>query len=389
MPEYDLWKYCTSEQVKITLHSFDLLAGVPMDEEKELACLYAVSNHTEKHYQQVQIPKRKGGMRCLSVPDGLLCTIQKNILRHVLCEFSASEYATAYKKKTSVLDNASPHVGAEQIVKLDIKDFFENISFLLVYQYAFPAVHFPPAIRRMLTELCCYRDCLPQGAPTSPAVSNLVMKPFDEYMGEWCKERGIAYTRYCDDLTFSYKKGSEMENSAGKPWKENMEEDFSEGVEESGNSLNHINAKALIGKVRGFLHVYGFELNNKKTRVFKRNVRQSVTGIVVNEKPQVSREYRRNLRQEIYYCRKFGVESHLKRKYAGNGSHVDSRDKRNGNTENIHNNACASGKQVGISCQRYLQKLLGKISYVCLVNPGDKEFQEARTEVMRWMRMVN
>ncbi|WP_251389035.1 reverse transcriptase family protein [Mediterraneibacter agrestimuris] len=351
MSEYDLWKYCTSEHVKAVLRSFDLLSGIPLDKEKELAYLYAVSNHTENHYHQVQIPKRKGGMRHLCVPDDLLCTIQRNILRNVLCEFSPSAYAAAYKKKTSVLYNARPHVGAKQIVKLDIKDFFENISYSLAYQHAFPATHFPPPIRRILTELCCFRDYLPQGAPTSPAISNLVMKPFDEYMGEWCKERDVCYSRYCDDLTFSGEK---------------------------------MNAKELIGKVRGFLHAYGFELNNKKTRILKQNVRQSVTGIVVNEKPQVSREYRRNLRQELYYCRKFGVESHLRRKYAECDGRVDCTGKRNENKEFDE----TKNSEQEIFCQKYLQKLLGKISYVCLVNPEDAEFQKARGEVIELMQNI-
>lgn len=359
MSEYDLWKYCMPEQVKVVLHSFDLLSGIPLDKEKELACLYAVSNHTEKHYRQMQIPKRKGGMRHLCVPDDLLCTIQRNILRNVLCEFSVSSYAAAYKKKTSVLDNARPHVGAKQIVKLDIKDFFENISYLLVYQHAFPATHFPPAIRRILTELCCYRDYLPQGAPTSPAVSNLVMKPFDEYMGEWCKERDICYTRYCDDLTFSWKKVRE-----GK------------AVTDDG---------ALIKKVRSFLHAYGFELNNKKTRILRQNVRQSVTGIVVNEKLQVSREYRKNLRQELYYCRKFGVESHLRRKYAECDGRAGCTGKRN---ENIEFDETKNFEQA-IFCQRYLQKLLGKISYVCLVNPEDAVFEKAKGEVIKLMQNIS
>lgn len=354
--EYDLWKYCTSEQVKEVLHSFDLLSGISLDKDKKLACLYAVSNHTEKHYRQVQIPKKKGGMRRLCVPDDLLCTIQKNILHHVLCEFSVSSYAAAYKKKTSVPDHARSHVGTKQIVKLDIKDFFENISYSLVYQHAFPAAYFPPAIRRILTELCCYRDYLPQGAPTSPAISNLVMKPFDEYMGAWCQERDICYTRYCDDLTFSWK-------------------NVGEGKEATDTGT-------LIKKVRGFLLVYGFELNNKKTRILKQNVRQSVTGIVVNEKAQVSREYRRNLRQELYYCRKFGVESHLRRKYTECDGRIERTGKQN---ENIEFDETKNLEQE-ILCRKYLQKLLGKINYVCLVNPEDTEFQKARKEVMEWMK---
>lgn len=330
----NLWKYCTSEQVKETLKSFHLLDGITVEEEKELACLYAVSNHVESHYHPTEIPKKNGGVRRLQVPDGVLRTIQRNIVRHVLCGLPVSDCATAYKPQTSIVNNALPHVGAEQIMKLDIKHFFESISFPMVYQYAFPAEYFPPAIRTMLTTLCCYDDHLPQGAPTSPAVSNLVMKSFDEYMKKWCSERQIQYTRYCDDMTFS-------------------------GI---------FDRKVLKNKVRGYLLKMGFELNEKKTRVLGKQNRQIITGIVVNEKPQVSREYRRQLRAEIYYCRKYGAESHLNRKedkaWSPDCGIEDARD----------------GEKT-----KYLQHLLGKVNYVLSVNPEDAYFRKAREELKKML----
>ena len=260
----DLWKYCTKEQIKDMLLSFRLLQGAPVREEKELACLYAVSNHIKKHYHTAQIPKRNGSVRRLLVPDALLNTIQKNLLHHVLDGLSVSVYATAYKKKTTVLDNALSHVGQEQVMKLDIENFFENITFPLVYQSAFPAIYFPPAVRRILAELCCYEDYLPQGAPTSPTVSNLVMKSFDNYMGAWCEERGIHYTRYSDDMTFS-------------------------GVFDEVELKN---------KVKNYLLTMGFVLNEKKTKLLGKHTRQTVTGIVVNEKADVGRAYKREVRSE-------------------------------------------------------------------------------------------
>ena len=79
----DLWKYCTAEQVRITLRSLHLLDGVHMEEEKYFSCLYAVSNHPELHYRQASVPKKGGGVRNLLVPDYLLCRIQKNILHGI------------------------------------------------------------------------------------------------------------------------------------------------------------------------------------------------------------------------------------------------------------------------------------------------------------------
>ena len=306
MAGQDFWKYCTTEEIGRTLRTFDLLKGLDVPEEAYLPCLYTVSNQIETHYHPVVIPKKSGGRRKLLVPDALLRTIQRNLLHHVLEEFQISEFACAYKKGTSIVDNARPHVGAKLVLKLDIQDFFNQITWILVYQNAFPGTHFPPAIRKMLTEFCCVRDRLPQGAPTSPTVSNLVMRPFDVHMGEWCREREIRYTRYCDDLTFS-------------------------GV---------FAPEEVIRKVRGFLQVYGFELNRKKTRVLGRGNAQSVTGIVVNEKAQVSRAYRRKLRQEVYLFDRYGIKTE-------EGPKNDEKERR---------------------------RLLGKMRYVLSVNPEDVWF---------------
>lgn len=306
MAGQDFWKYCTTEEIGRTLRTFDLLKGLDVPEEAYLPCLYTVSNQIETHYHPVVISKKSGGRRKLLVPDALLRTIQRNLLHHVLEEFQISEFACAYKKGTSIVDNARPHVGAKLVLKLDIQDFFNQITWILVYQNAFPGTHFPPAIRKMLTEFCCVRDRLPQGAPTSPTVSNLVMRPFDVHMGEWCREREIRYTRYCDDLTFS-------------------------GV---------FAPEEVIRKVRGFLQVYGFELNRKKTRVLGRGNAQSVTGIVVNEKAQVSRAYRRKLRQEVYLFDRYGIKTE-------EGPKNDEKERR---------------------------RLLGKMRYVLSVNPEDVWF---------------
>lgn len=331
MAGQDFWKYCTTEEIGRTLRTFDLLKGLDVPEEAYLPCLYTVSNQIETHYHPVVIPKKSGGRRKLLVPDALLRTIQRNLLHHVLEEFQISEFACAYKKGTSIVDNARPHVGAKLVLKLDIQDFFDQITWILVYQNAFPGTHFPPAIRKMLTEFCCVRDRLPQGAPTSPTVSNLVMRPFDVHMGEWCRERKIRYTRYCDDLTFS---------GAFAP-------------------------EEVIRKVRGFLQVYGFELNRKKTRVLGRGNAQSVTGIVVNEKAQVSRAYRRKLRQEVYLFDRYGIKT----------AEGPKNDEREQNVEGgRRGNVAVSDKLVSHEVEKERLRLLGKMRYVLSVNPEDVWF---------------
>ncbi len=146
MKRKDLWKYCTQEQVHAVLRSLHLLDGVRVKEENYFSCLYAVSNHPERHYHPASVPKKGGGTRRLLVPDYLLCRIQKNILRHVLADFPISDYATAYKPGTAILENAKPHVGAKEIQKLDIRNFFDSITYFQVYRNAFPAVYYPPCL---------------------------------------------------------------------------------------------------------------------------------------------------------------------------------------------------------------------------------------------------
>lgn len=296
----DLWKYCTGRELTEAICALGLLEGTTIAKEKQLSCIHAVSNHAEKHYRKAKLPKRNGGVRTLFIPDYLLWNIQKNILKKLLNERAVSTYAKAYFPGASLKENANVHVGADVILKMDIKDFFENITYLMVYQQAFPEIYYPSAIRTLLAHLCCYKDMLPQGAVTSPAISNLVMLPFDNYIGTWCKERKLRYTRYCDDLTFS----------------------------------GTFDAKEVKQKVRSCLQAFGFEVNPGKTRVQTKQQRQSVTGIVVNEKLQVSKDYRRRLRQEVYLCEKY--------------------------------------REV-----QQLQRLIGKVSYVLQINPDDAYFQNA------------
>lgn len=273
MGDGEIWKYCGKEQAVEMILSLQLLPSSGWQRERILACLYALSNHPEEHYHPVWIPKRRGGYRRLDVPDPLLKQVQRNILHHVLDGFSVSLAAAAYRKNRCAADGAAVHIGKPLVLKLDIHDFFGSITFPMVLGYGFPAAYFPEEVRVLLASLCCCRQRLPQGAPTSPALSNLVMKHFDEAMAAWCGPQNIAYTRYCDDMTFS----------------------------------GDLNPGAVIGRVRGFLETMGMELNHSKTAVCSQFSRQTVTGITVNQVCQLPREDRRKLRQEVYLCLRYGT----------------------------------------------------------------------------------
>ena len=163
-----------------------------------LRTLYAVSNRIPAHYHRAEVPKRDGGVRVLRVPDPVLKDIQRRIARVLLSGMPVSPHATAYRYGAGVVENARRHVGRPELLKLDILHFFDSIRYIQVKEAAFPAEIYAEPLRILLSMLCYDRDVLPQGAPTSPWIANLVLRPFDEKLGAWCRARGVVYTRYCD-----------------------------------------------------------------------------------------------------------------------------------------------------------------------------------------------
>ncbi len=303
-----MWKYIGTKECNDFLLSLNLINC--KDKDKYIKTIYSISNNIEKNYKVYKIKKRNGKYRTIYEPNSMLKQIQKQILINILNNKSISKYAKAYHKGISLKDNAIPHINKKIILKLDIKNFFESISFLDVYNACFSIEYFPKSVGFILTYLCTYDNHLTQGSPTSAYISNLIMKEFDEEIGNWCNINDISYTRYSDDMTFS------------------------------GN----FNPSELIIKIRKMLYKLGLELNNDKIHIVNKSQSQSVTGIIVNEKLQVNAKYRNKIRQEIYYIKKFGLKSHL--------------------------NKC----NININELKYLDKLYGRILYVLQINKFDQEF---------------
>ena len=280
--------------------------------------LYAVSNNLGKHYHKAKLPKKSGGYRNLSVPDEILKSIQKQIAEVLLIHMPVSGYAKAYRFGSSTLRNAKHHVSKQVVLQLDILHFFDSIRYSTVKDKVFPEEIYAEPLRILLTMLCYHKDSLPQGAPSSPAITNIILYELDELIGQWCRERRIAYTRYCDDMTFS----------------------------------GDFNPAEVIHFVRLELKKMGFLLNEQKTRIQRPGQQQIVTGIVVNEKLSITIDYRRRLRQELYYCRKFGIQEHL--------------------------------QKIGMELpeETYRMQLLGKVNYVLQVHPDDRDMLEAR----KWLK---
>ena len=249
-----------------------------LTDNQKIKKIYIMSNHITKYYNSFTIKKKNGKDRNILSPYTELKKIQFNILNDLLYDKRISEYAKAYVKNISLIDNVKIHRGYKYILKLDISNFFENISYVDVYNI-FKEYGFSNGLCGVLAHLTTYDEYLPQGAPTSPYLSNLVMRKFDYIIGKWCKKHNINYTRYSDDMTFS---------------------------------MNEYN-KELIRFVRVNLYKYGLELNNEKICLINNSSQQKITGIVVNNKIQVDSKYRKTIRQEVYYINKYGIDEHIKR----------------------------------------------------------------------------
>ena len=273
-------------------------------------------------YNVFYIKKRNGGWRYICAPDAGLLYIQRWIHDQILLSPAVtseiSPQATAYKPHSSHLKNARPHLGAKCIIKIDITRFFESISERQVYRI-FNGLGYRPLIAFILTRLCtrivpaaedmrAYRKTprwqtgkdrkifnsdvvghLPQGAPTSPMLANLVCRELDKNLEKIALVEGLVYTRYADDMTFSC------------------------------GLYDRDQVKRVIKQVSAQVGDFGFSVNSRKTSVSKTGGRKIVTGISVEESElRLPRVYKDKIRQELYYLERFGLASHCSKLKAKN-----------------------------------------------------------------------
>ncbi|WP_181703270.1 retron St85 family RNA-directed DNA polymerase [Chthonobacter albigriseus] len=243
----------------------------------DLQYIYGVTNDQSKFYKSFTKKMRSGKKREIDQPYPSLMEIQYWILHNILEKIECSPYAKAYIKGRTLKDNARYHVGKNFIVKVDIKNFFPSIKTGSVYKLFYDC-GYTKQLATLFSRVLTLNGHLPQGAPTSPAISNLVCRSLDEVLSTIAHDRKLSYTRYADDIAFS------------------------------ANEY----PKFLIREIRSCMRDHGFELNETKTRVMRQSGRQQITGIVVNKKMNVSKERRRRIRQELYYIEKYGIEDHIR-----------------------------------------------------------------------------
>ncbi len=217
-------------------------------------------------YREVQIPKRRGGTRRLLIPDDVTKAMQRRILRRVLGGLRAHPAATGFERGKSIVENALPHTGRAVVIRMDVVDFFPSTKSERVLRY-FQWVGWDREAAEILTRLTTHEDGLPQGAPTSPRLSNLVNYYLDEQITNRAAHRGGAYTRYADDITIS------LPRPHGR------------------------RVRGMIQHTRRMLAKHGYRLHTRrKLHVARNHQRQVVTGLVVNERVRLPREIRRRLR---------------------------------------------------------------------------------------------
>lgn len=239
------------------------------------------------------IPKRSGEARTLYAPNVQLKWVQRRILEKILMCASPHDAAHGFSLGRSTRTNALPHVGRALLLKFDLEDFFPTITYKRVLGF-FVSLGYPYADARttvdddgtnvapILARLCCVavtkeRGVLPQGAPTSPTLANLLCRRLDGRLTGLAARFGGAYTRYADDLTFSFVQPDSVRIGAFRT------------------------------TVRKICRSEGFVVNEAKFRVIRAHRCQRVTGVVVNDKPNIPRELRRAFRAMLHNCETHGV----------------------------------------------------------------------------------
>lgn len=269
--------------------------------------LAKVINSKESFYREFSIPKRNGGKRSIRAPYPSLLNTQWWIYNNILKKIKVNECAHGFVEKKSIVTNSRLHLKQNELLKIDLKDFFPSISINRIISI-FNHIGYNHQISYYLSAICTLENQLPQGAPTSPYLSNIVAYRLDRRLINFAKKFNLKYTRYADDLTFS-------------------------GDEIPAKLINYITA---------IIKNEGFEVNTTKTRLYKnKNTRRIVTGVSVNgDSLSLPKSYKRDLKQELFFIMKYGFDSHV--------------------------------AKLKIRKSNYLNVILGKINYWLMIEPKNE-----------------
>lgn len=301
------------EDLKL-ISSWAGLLGTTEKNLKELAFLKPDS----QRYKHFAISKSNGGLRIISEPVGSLKEVLQLLLIILQRSYGPLESSHGFISQRSILTNAKPHIRKPWVFNIDLEKFFPTITLEMVTQglsenmlkflleetgengaMSYQDVQLSDEVISMLVNLCCFRSLpesgdpetwygLPQGAPTSPILSDMVARKMDEDILSFCADKGIEYTRYADDLSFS-----PLDPKDYQGYKNLISGKLKRKPESCRGLLEIIQA-------------HGFRINGKKNKLFYGKSCKQVTGLSVNEFPNVRRKLIRSIRQDLYLWEKHG-----------------------------------------------------------------------------------
>ena len=272
----------------LPLRSREEVAALVGVATSELDALMRPGTGAGSGYVEFEVPKRTGGMRRIAAPRAKLKQVQRVLLERVLARMTPHPAAHGFVEGRSTVSHAAAHTGATAVVRVDLEDFFPTVHYRRV-KGLFMAHGYGEAVAEVLAGLTTHRPllpdgtvvwpgALPQGAPTSPALANLVCRRLDARLTALAARFHASYSRYADDLSFSFRAPPER----------------------LGRFFWWLNA---------ILQQEGFTENGKKRRVMRRGSRQRVTGLTVNDRVSIPREERRRFKAILANCRQHGVAS--------------------------------------------------------------------------------
>ncbi len=244
----------------------------------EKKVLIDILRDTSEYYSRFRLGKRSGGYREISAPFTSLLNIQKIIYKRALLSVNVHTACTGFRQNVSVLDNAKPHLGKPHVLKVDIVDFFGSIKKSRIIK-VFESFGYPFNISQVLAELCSFEGKLPQGAATSPVLSNIVAYDMDVKLMSLAQKHNFTYTRYADDLTFSGE---------------------------------NILFEEVLSEVNNIVKDERFVIQRKKTRFLTEKKRKIVTGISISsgKKLMIPKSKKREVRKNVHYILTKGLTDH-------------------------------------------------------------------------------
>lgn len=252
---------------------------------------------TEKQYHTFYLSKRNGGKRRIDAPNIELRNVQKKLVKLLSLIYLKKKCVFGFVEGSDFIRNANQHVGRSIIFNIDLQDFFSQVNFGRVRGVLIaPPYNICPEIATMIAKLVCYEGTLPQGAPTSPILTNFVCRALDNSLTTFARETHCFYSRYADDITLSASSKTAVSQIFV----------FEDGIIRLSKRLSELFAEN------------GFIVNEEKKSISYRFQRQEVTGLVVNKKVNIKREYLRKIRVLLHSCLIKGVYATAKI-YIGKG----------------------------------------------------------------------